>query len=106
MASGSGNGSTYPQFKMALPSFSTHHPEPIETDVFFEPRYAFASHAHGAKSSSRHPILPSMQLFRLEVCISTKHLPISMPGDERHLLDREARLEKPARAFMPQIMEM
>jgi hypothetical protein len=42
-----------------------------------------------------------MKLLRLEMCVSTKHLPVSMAGDQRHLLDRKARLEKATRAFMP-----
>ena len=47
-----------------------------------------------------------MKLLGLQMCVTTQHLPISVAGDQGHLFDREAGLEKAARAFVPQIMKM
>jgi len=47
-----------------------------------------------------------MQMLRLEVCIAAQHLPILVPGNESDLLNRKARFEEPACAFVAQVVEM
>lgn len=41
-----------------------------------------------------------VQRLGLEVSVPAEHLPVRVAGDERDLLDGEARLEQPAGAFM------
>ena len=42
-----------------------------------------------------------MKLLGLQMCVTTKHLPISVAGNQRHLLDRETGLKKATCAFVP-----
>jgi len=54
----------------------------------------------------RFPHGSDMQMLRLEVCIAAQHLPILVPGNESDLLNRKARFEEPACAFVAQVVEM
>jgi len=55
---------------------------------------------------NRFPHGSDVQMLRLEVCIATQHLPILVPGNESDLLNRKACFEKPACAFVAQVVEV
>ena len=47
-----------------------------------------------------------MQSFWFQMRIAAQHLPVSMPGDECNLFDREAGFKQPACAFVAQVVKM